>query len=399
MSNRLLAQRIMDQSKGILRFAPNWIPRTFTRPGRRLKLHPDDIYILGLDRGGICERWFASTIPVDNGPDTPETEGYSYVIADEEGKERIQFKELVEEFKGEVIGHKLYEQYGRWPIFAKFYDNVGPLPHHIHHNDDMAALVGLRGKPEMYFFPMQMNNYGGEFPFTFFGLNPGTSKDQLKECLKNFSKGDNKILDLARAYKLVLDTGFDVPPGVLHAPGSLCTYEPQMASDVLAMCQSVLLGDHLVSEKLMWQNVPEDKQDDVDFLISLIDWDVNVDPLFFENRHMAPKPAEDPDKMIKKGYLNENICYKSKLAGADRLTVLPGKTVTVKDPHSYGFILIQGYGEIEGRSLECPIMIRYGQDTYDEYFVTCSAAERGVTIKNNSKVEPLVLLKHFAKTF
>jgi hypothetical protein len=48
----------------------------------------------------------------------------------------------------------------------------------------------------------------------------------------NFAKGDNGITNLSRAYKLALDTGFDVPPGILHAPGSLCTYEPQFASDV-----------------------------------------------------------------------------------------------------------------------------------------------------------------------
>ena len=73
----------------------------------------------------------------------------------------------------------------------------------------------------MYFFPAQCNNHGGEFPFTFFGLNPETTKDQVKSSLEGFSKGDNKLLDLSRAYKLTLDTGWDVPPGVLHAPGSL----------------------------------------------------------------------------------------------------------------------------------------------------------------------------------
>ena len=51
----------------------------------------------------------------------------------------------------------------------------------------------------------------------------------------NFNKGDNNILSLPRAYKLTLDTGWDVPAGVLHAPGSLCTYEPQLASDISAV--------------------------------------------------------------------------------------------------------------------------------------------------------------------
>jgi len=114
-----------------------------------------------------------------------------------------------------------------------------PPPHHVHHRAEHAARVGQEGKPEMYFFPSQLNNHGGKFLFTFFGLNPGTPKEEVKECLENFAKGDNKLPELSRSYKLALDTGWDIPPGVLHAPGSLCTYEPQSASDVYAMYHSV----------------------------------------------------------------------------------------------------------------------------------------------------------------
>ena len=47
---------------------PCWVPRRFVffRPGLRLKLHPDDTYAYGLNRGGIDERWFASTTPCAN---------------------------------------------------------------------------------------------------------------------------------------------------------------------------------------------------------------------------------------------------------------------------------------------------------------------------------------------
>ena len=43
-----------------------------------------------------------------------------------------------------------------------------------------------------------------------------------------------------KAYRLELGTGWYVPAGILHAPGSLCTYEPQWASDVFAMFQSLV---------------------------------------------------------------------------------------------------------------------------------------------------------------
>ena len=40
-------------------------------------------------------------------------------------------------------------------------------------------------------------------------------------------------------------------------------------------------------------------------------------------------------------------------------------------------------------------MVRINDLTRDEYFVTATAAARGVTIENHSDSEPLVLLKHY----
>ena len=59
----------------LLRLEPSWVPRSFMVPGRRLKLHPDDVYALGGHRGGINERWFSSTTNADNGPGTPAGRG------------------------------------------------------------------------------------------------------------------------------------------------------------------------------------------------------------------------------------------------------------------------------------------------------------------------------------
>ncbi|HON07986.1 MAG TPA: hypothetical protein PLW02_07805, partial [Verrucomicrobiota bacterium] len=56
-----LVEGALADSGGLLRLAPCWVPRSFMHPGRRLKLHPDDLYAFGLNRGGIDERWYAST--------------------------------------------------------------------------------------------------------------------------------------------------------------------------------------------------------------------------------------------------------------------------------------------------------------------------------------------------
>ena len=386
-----LAQRLLNESKGVLRLAPVWVPRAFCRPGKRIKLHPDDYYVLGQERGGIDERWFSSTTPADNGPNTPKDEGLSYIVS-ADGSERLLLRDAIEELKQDIVGENIWNKYGRWPMFSKFFDNLGPLPHHIHHRDEHAKRVGECGKPEMYFFPSQVNNYEGEFGYTFFGLKPETKKDEVKKCLENFTKGDNHLLDLSQAYKIKLDTGWDVPPGVLHAPASMCTYEPQFASDVYAMYQSVLYGGHCVSEELLWKNCPEEEKGNYDYLVDVIDWDKNVDSHFSENRFMEPVIITDNDN-----YTEEWICYKCDTVCAKRLTVYPGKEALVKDEAPYGMILLQGRGFIGSRQIETPTLIRYGELTNDEFFVTEKAANDGINIRNTSDTEPIVILKHFAE--
>ena len=394
IDKKSFARKALEKGEGIFRLAPVWVPRSFCRPGRRLKLHPADYYIHGLKRGGIDERWFASTTFADNGPGTPEDEGLSYIVCD---GDKLLLRDAVDILKDEIIGSELWGKYGRWPMYSKFFDNLGPLPHHVHHRHEHAARVGMSGKPEMYFYPSQVNNHGGEFPFTFFGLNPETTKAQVREALAGFTAGDNNILSLAMAYKLELDTGWDVPAGVLHAPGSLCTYEPQFASDVFSMWQSVLYGGHCVGEELLWKNCPDEELGNLDYLLEVIDWDVNADPNFHKNRYMTPVPRFKVDEAKGGGCVEEWICYKCPEAGAKRLTVQPGKTVCVTDSVAYGIICLQGYGKFGVWNLETPTLIRYGQLTNDEFFVTKGAANAGVEITNASSDEELVILQHFAE--
>lgn len=395
MATVSVAQRALEQGKGVLRLTPTWVPRSFCVPGRRIKLHPDDYYVLGGERGGIDERWLSSTTPAKNGPLTGENEGLSAVVFSDGGKD-VQFllKEAIDELKGELIGDRLWNEYENWPMYSKFFDNMGPLPHHLHHNDEQAALIGQLGKPEAYYFPPQLNNHGGDFPYTFIGIAPGTTKEQIRECLVNFTKGDNKITNFSSAYRLEPGTGWDVPPGLLHAPGSLCTYEPQKASDVFAMYQS-LVNEAIIPEELLWNGTPKDRIGDFDQLLDAIDWNLNVDPQMMANRFMMPKPVRDKAEMQAEGYVENWVCYKSDAFSAKELTVLPGTTVTIKDGAAYGLIVMQGHGKLGVWDIETPALIRYGQLTNDEFFVSEQAALDGVTIVNPSTTDPIVILKHF----
>lgn len=392
---RQVLKEEIGKNRGVLRFAPTWVPRSFMMPGRRLKLHPDDLYALGANRGGINERWFASTTHADNGPGTPEDEGLSYIVTEHAGKnEKILFRDAIEIMGDEIIGKYQMEKYGKWMMFSKFFDNMGPISHHVHLMDEHAEKVGQLGKPEAYYFPVQQNYIDNNFPYTFFGLEPGTTKEQVKDCLKRWNDGDNGILKLSKAYRLTPGTGWDVPPGVLHAPGSLLTYEPQRASDVYSMFQSMVEG-RPVSRDLLVKDIPQELHDDYDYIVSVLDWKLNVDPEFAVNRFRKPMPVRDMDEMKDEGYIEKWIVYGSRHFSAKELTVLPGRSVRIKDAAAYGFIMVQGYGTINDVSIETPSVIRYGQLTSDEMFVTEDAAKDGVVITNMSKYDNIVMLKHF----
>ncbi len=394
MSQDTVIDRAFEQGQGILRLAPNWVPRAFCIPGRRIKLHPDDYFSYGLERGGIDERWFASATPADNGPLTSPDEGLSFIVFQDGDKtEKVLLKEAVARLKGQLTGERLWERHQSWPMYSKFFDNQGPLPHHIHHQDRHAAKVGMAGKPEAYFFPAQVNNHGGDFPYTFFGFNPGTAKEEVRRCLEAFAKGDNRITSLSRAYRLDPGTGWNVPPGVLHAPGSLCTYEPQKASDVFAIYQSIAHGRAL-DEDLLWKDSPPEKKGDFDYLMELMDWEANVDPDFHKKNFMPPVPVS-PESVRETGYQEKWICYKSGAFSAKELMVPPGRSATVKDNAAYGMIMLQGHGKMGVWDIETPALIRFGQLTRDEFFVSEAAARAGVSITNPSPSDPLVMLKHF----
>jgi len=265
-----LTRSALEAGEGILPLAPNWVPRVFCKPGRRLRLAPSDYYALGTHRGGIDERWFASTTEAMNENRTAD-EGLSFVVT-AEGK--FTLKDAVAAEGPRMVGQKMWDEFHRWPVYSKFFDNLGPIPHHMHQDAKQAALVGREGKPEAYYFPPQHNCVSNRFPYTFMGLEPGTTRAQVRRCLENWNRGDNGILDLSRAYRLKPGTGWLVPPRVLHAPGSLCTYEPQWASDVFGMYQSLVEGRE-VPWSLLVKDMPSSKHRDLDFIVDQLDWEGN----------------------------------------------------------------------------------------------------------------------------
>lgn len=383
-----ILDKAMDAGGGLLRLTPNWVPRSFLHPGKRIRLHPDDYYAMGAERGGIDERWFGSTTECAN-ENREATEGLSFCRF--EGQVFL-LRDAIDEGGANLIGDKIWDKYKKWPVYSKFFDNMGPIPHHMHQSASDAALVGQEGKPESYYFPPQYNNCDNNFPHTFMGLEPGTTKAELRKCLENWSKGENGILDLSKAYRLKRGSGWLIPPGVLHAPGSLCTYEPQWGSDVFGMFQNIVEGRY-VPWSLLVKDMPPEKHQDLDFIIGQLDWEKNVDPNFKDNNYLEPIVANEGE-----GWCDKWIVYGTvdgeQLFTARELTIKPGAKCTLTDVGASSWITVQGKGKMGALELQTPVILRYGETSNDEVFISHNAATAGVEIENTG-VDDLVGLRYF----
>jgi hypothetical protein len=167
------------------------------------------------------------------------------------------------------------------------------------------------------------------------------------------------------------------------------TYEPQWNSDVNSVHENITAGE-VNPINFLVENVPADQKQNIDYVLSLMDWETNIDPHYKKHYFRPPLPAQNDG-----GFEEKWITYATPYFSAKELTVEPGATVTVKDGAAYGCIIIQGYGKFSVYDAEAAIMLRYGQLSADEYFVSAPAASEGMRITNNSRVEPMVILKHF----
>ena len=218
MLDRAQIKNAMDAGGGLLRLEPSWVPRSFMIPGERLKLHPRDLYALGGHRGGINERWFSSTTNADNGPGTPADEGLSYVRLEDGSRFPPQGGRRDRpaiscwdrrSWSGRRDGTSSASSsttWGRFPITC-----TRPT----RRRRSSAARESRRRTTSR----RSTTRPTTTFPHTFMGLEPGTTKADVRRCLENWNKGDNGILFLSRAFRLEPGTGWQIDPGILHAPG------------------------------------------------------------------------------------------------------------------------------------------------------------------------------------
>ena len=379
-----------EKGEGVFRLVPNFVSRTFNLPGRRLKLHPDDYYYYGTKAGAIMERWFSSINRTRNNNLEREDEGLSYILAFD-GKQFL-LADAVKELKEELIGEELQKKYGTWPVFAKFFDYANPLYFHMHPADEVAERVGCSAKPECYYFPPQLNDCVGKRPSTYFGFNPEVTKEEVEAKLRQFSECDTHITALSRSFDLEIGTWWYIPAGVLHAPGSLLTYEPQWSTDLNCVFENVVCGE--VYDRHFLEDIcPEDMKEEerIGYIMDAVDWEANFDPDFKQHYFRPPVALPKTDENLAEKW----ICYGNEFITAKEVTIDPNSTVTLKDNAAYGCVIVQGFGTFGVYQAEAVNMMRVGDLTADEYFVSQASAKRGIKITNTSTTEPMVLLQHF----
>ncbi|MBI2619850.1 MAG: hypothetical protein HYW57_07190 [Ignavibacteriales bacterium] len=379
-SVRNIVERAAERFNGIIPLEPAWVARDFLPPGQRLGCSEDQ-YELG-PRGGISERWLASTTEADNRVKVPD-EGLSFLALD--SKDRLTLREAVKEAPDLILGTGYSRTHPRGlDRLAKVFDYKFRIPFHLHQRKHHAALVGRNPKEEAYYFPEGLPM--GEEPETYLGVHPSIVEEKNYEILLPYLEQWNSdlILRHSKAYKLVAGDGWHIPAGILHAPGSALTIELQEDSDVFAMLQA-MAGGRVISKDLLHKDVrPEDwKKHGERIILELIDWEANGDPYFYENHHTPPvsiRKSTDGEE--------EWIFYNTTRFSGKKLVVKAGRSTKSRDAGVYSLFVWRGRGEFDGHKLEA------GKPGSDEVIVCHSKAVEEIIVKNTGR-EDLILFKFF----
>ncbi len=133
--------------------------------------------------------------------------------------------DIIEEFKGELVGNKVYEQYGNdFPLLVKFIDAAQDLSIQVHPDDKLAkARHNSLGKSEMWY--VFQADEGAKL---ISGFNRDTNKQEYVEYLE---KG--KLTELLNEEDVEDGDCFYLPAGRVHTIGAgLLLAEIQQSSDV-----------------------------------------------------------------------------------------------------------------------------------------------------------------------
>ena len=132
----------LNKHDGVLQLVHRYAGRTFCTPGKRLRLDAASYYPEYMNGTGLDELWMGCTVPIVTGViDTrtqraPFREGESHVLTAD--GQLISLQDLIVADSTAVMGEKITtlskSLLGKvtWPIVSKKFDNLNPIPDHLH---------------------------------------------------------------------------------------------------------------------------------------------------------------------------------------------------------------------------------------------------------------------------
>ena len=392
----------LDKNGGVFQLLHRYAGRTFCTPGKRLRLDARSYYPDYLGGTGLDELWMCCTVPIVTGViDTrtkkaPFREGEAHVLTSD--GQVISLQSLISADPKAVIGDKITafskQLFGNptWPIVSKKFDNLNPIPDHLHWS-----------KWEVY----DINSYdnpgvsASHYHTTAMGLYAFVTREQFLACMKRFGKGEyNGIRHLAPHVMMQLDNGFVMPNGVLHSPTNLCTHELHVTMDEHFLAEDLTLDGRIGAKDAFYacreEDYPRARHEDWDYLVEKFDFAANQDPDFVLKNSRPAIPAEefkgngvDAMWIVYGNFLGDQ---KSSIL---RLIVEPGARTTFRPECPAMFHTNGGSGRV-GK-----LDVRYHQnmilgEIYPEIgFITQAALANGGVEIENTGTEPLVLTFDF----
>ena len=398
---RYLIEKETKRTGGIFRLAPTWVGRPgMVQPGCRIKLQ--DRYIS--NEIVVNERWLSSVTYSDNGKYNdicPADHGYSYIVI--EGR-KVRLDKAMDICHDILLGSK-----EKWDVLPKFFDNRNRLPFHLHPCQHHVR-EGLIGKPESYHFPVELNQNQNNMPFTFVGVSKGIDNAEILDHLRGFGKGDNHLTDIGYALNIAPGSGYYMPACTLHAPGSLVTYELQVASDVSCIPES-RVNEREMPEDLLDRDLPVSvKKDGVDkvaaYIMDMINCKDSGNRDDFRSEYYRPPVTVLDSEDGRQDFIIYRCGRRSEpinpdLYSAKHTTVYAGRKLNIRQKAPFGTIVLRGSGTLssDGREMvpiQSVTMFESREDCFfDEYFVSAYAANNGVEIAA-SDGEPLSIYQHFS---
>ena len=154
----------------------------------------------------------------------------------------------------------------------------------------------------------------------------------------------------------------------------------------MAVFQSTVEGTK-ISKEMLFKDIEKKARAEKGEQAALdqLDWEINGDPYFYENRHTPPFLIEDK---VSEGSREYWIYYNTTKFNGKRLVISPGQKVISSDTGVYNILVWRGRGKAEGLEIEGQ---NFGKD---ELLVTHSKAVKGVLYENTGDVD-LEILKFF----